>query len=384
MPVKTTMTGSYYRTKEIEELLKTAKRGEVDESHSGEIRKAELRAIRDQLHPEGSSMGLSWISNGEQRKSGYTTYLPNRFSGFSETEFVSSSVSERFVKDISDSNPLLASSLAENSPFNLNKIVDRLQYTGERLAKKEAEEFRSLARDEKAGKIFLNAPSPGVITMFYNGKGVYKDHDDFLYGVGKELAKEYRAILSVEGVDLQIDAPDIGMGALFNDPWGANFTESLPDHVQAINDALSGIPQERIRVHYCYGNYSASHLIDPPLGKMLPEIVNLKANTIVGEMANPRHAGDPILVRKYAKEHGWPKHMSIAAGVIDVKSAFVETPETVAIKLQALADIDEIGPERILGGTDCGFETFSWIDNVPYGVGVKKLRALAEGAQIVS
>ena len=55
------------------------------------------------------------------------------------------------------------------------------------------------------------------------------------------------------------------------------------------------------------------------------------------------------------KEYGWPKNMKFAVGVIDVKSPFIETPEAVSQKLHNVSDIDDIGEERVLGGTDCGF-----------------------------
>ena len=80
---ETTMTGSFYRTKEIEGLLRLSRTGEVGDNHEKAIRSAESIAISDQIHPLGSKSGLTWVSNGEQRKSGYTTYIPNRFHGFS-------------------------------------------------------------------------------------------------------------------------------------------------------------------------------------------------------------------------------------------------------------------------------------------------------------
>jgi hypothetical protein len=52
---KTTMTGSFYRTKEIVELLGKSKTGEVSEKNSKEIEAAEKLAISDQLHPEDQS-----------------------------------------------------------------------------------------------------------------------------------------------------------------------------------------------------------------------------------------------------------------------------------------------------------------------------------------
>jgi len=84
------------------------------------------------------------------------------------------------------------------------------------------------------------------------------------------------------------------------------------------------------------------------------------------------------------QEHYWPKGLKLAAGVIDVKTPTVETKTTIAARLQRLASIDKINPNDILGGTDCGFETFANFGNVPYVVGLQKLEALAEGAALAS
>jgi 5-methyltetrahydropteroyltriglutamate--homocysteine methyltransferase len=68
--------------------------------------------------------------------------------------------------------------------------------------------------------------------------------------------------------------------------------------------------------------------------------------------------------------------------VIDVKSPFVETPYAVSQKLHNVSDIDDIGKERVLGGTDCGFETFSGMGGVPKNIALHKLKSLAEGAAL--
>ena len=379
---ETTMTGSFYRTKEIEDLLRLSRTGEVGDNHEKAIRSAESLAISDQIHPLGSKSGLTWVSNGEQRKSGYTTYIPNRFHGFSSKEKISQQFSISFYEELTEATPHLAKVIQDAKAFDLPVIEDRLVYTGEKNSRKEAEDAKALAKELGAKRIFIPAPSPGVITVFYPPGKAYHDHEDFLFDLSKELAKEYRSILLVDGVDLQIDAPDLAMAKSLGVDWTRDFQKVLPKHVQAINDAIKGLPAERIRVHYCYGNYAASHLTDPDYSMVLPEILKLKVGTIVGEMANPRHAGDPVIIRKHVKEYGWPKSLKFAAGVIDVKSPFVETPETVNLKLHNVSDIDEIGEERVLGGTDCGFETFSGLGSVPKSIALQKLKSLAEGARL--
>jgi Methionine synthase II (cobalamin-independent) len=383
MVIQTTMTGSYYRNGKVLEALSKSITGELPEDKLNLAYEAEKQVVLDQLHPNGNSIGLDWVSNGEQRKSGYTLYLPNRFSGFSLTEKLPQSFSQSFVNELLEASPQMAATLGESPAFNLPRIDDRLAYNGEKKAKAEALDAKKIKDETGAKRIFIPSASPGVITIFYPRTEVYHDHEDYVLSLSKELRKEYEAILSVDGVDLQIDAPDLAMAASLGVNWGVDFFKALPLHVQAINDAVKGLPADRIRVHYCYGNYAAAHLTDPVFDRVLEQLTQLKVGTLVGEMANGRHQGDPLILRKYAKEHGWP-NLKYAVGVIDVKSPFVETPETVALRLENVASIDQIGPENVLGGTDCGFETFENFGNVARSIAEKKLQSLVKGAELAS
>jgi 5-methyltetrahydropteroyltriglutamate--homocysteine methyltransferase len=385
MPIHATMTGSWFRPPEIATLLAKSPSGELGPEHRRAIENAERTAIREQLHPNGSKTGLHTVSNGEQRKAGYTNFLPNRFSGFSGTEKVPMTFPTALIEEFQESNPGFLQALQgqQGGPFLAHRIESTLEYHGEGLAKAEAEQAARLGKEEKAPRVFVPSPSPGVATIFFPRGGPYKDHRDYLFGLAKELRKEYRAILSVGGVDLQIDAPDLAMGRNTAE-WGKDFYSLLPQHVDAVNEAIAGLPADRIRVHYCYGNYLASHRNDPDFARVLPEIARLKVGTIVGEAANPRHEGDALLVENYVKEHGWPKGLRFAAGVVDVKTPFVETPETIAARLERFGIIEGFEPKNLLGGTDCGFQTFLGFDNVTHAVALHKLESLSKGAILAS
>jgi len=385
LPIRATMTGSWFRTPEVMDLLPQSPTGEISLEHRGVIEAAERRAIRDQLKPGGSPNGLHWVSNGEQRKAGYTYYLPNRFLGFSKTERVPMPMQPEMITEFQESNPMFAQLLSSGQMkgFELPKIESKLHYRGSELAREEAQDAARLAKEEGAERIFLPSPSPGVTTIFFPRGTAYRDHYEYLFDCAKELRKEYEAILSVSGVDLQLDSPDLAMGKQTG-MWGVDFYEALPRHVDAINEAVAGLPRDRIRVHYCYGNWVGSHRFDADYSRVLPELLRLKVGTIVGEMANPRHAGDSLILRRYLKEHDWPKGLTLAAGVIDTKTAIVESPEAVASRLEGLASIDKIDPNNLLGGTDCGFETFANFGNTTYIVGVQKLASLGEGVRLAS
>lgn len=385
MTLESTMTGSWFRTPEILKLLPESPTGEISDAHRAEIEAAERRAIRDQVHPNGSALGLTQVSNGEQRKAGYTMYLPNRFSGFSKGEKSNMGFSQEMLTELTESNPMMVQGLnAASAAFAFPKIESKLSYHGEDRASAEARDAVRIAKEEGASRVFLPSASPGVTTIFFPRTPVYRDHLEYLFGVAGEVRKEYKAILEVEGATLQIDAPDLAMGKHLATTWDMDFYEALPHHVDAINEAVAGLPAERIRVHYCYGNYLGSHRFDADYARVLKELTRLKVGTVVGEFANPRHEGDVVALEAHAKEHGWPKGLKYAVGVIDVKTPFVETPETVAVRLERVAGIEQIGPERVLGGTDCGFETFVNFDNVTYAVGKQKLESLAKGARLAS
>ncbi len=385
MAIQVTMTGSWYRTPEIAALAAQSPTGEVSSDHRREIEEAERAAIRDQVRP-GGAKGLDWVSNGEQRKLGYTQFIPNRFEGFSKTERVPMPLNPALLTEMQESNPAVLKLMQEQGApvFGPPKIEGPLVYRGESLAKDEAAQAVRLAKDEHAGRVFVPSPSPGVTTLFFPRGGPYRNHLDYIGSLAKELRKEYQSILSVDGVDLQIDAPDLAMGKNVAADWGIDFYEALPHHVDAINEAVAGLPADRIRVHYCYGNYLASHRLDADFRRVLPELARLKVGTLVGETANPRHEGDVLHVERHVKEHGWPKSLRFAVSVVDVKTPFVETPETIAARLERFGKIEGLDPRNLLGGTDCGFQTFLGFDNVTRTVAMQKLASLAAGASLAS
>ncbi|MHB8701117.1 MAG: uroporphyrinogen decarboxylase/cobalamine-independent methonine synthase family protein [Nitrososphaerales archaeon] len=385
-PIQTTMTGSWFRTEEVIRLLskENSPSGEISTEYHDAIDVAERRAVRDQLHPANSPCGLDWVSNGEQRKSGYAVYLPSRFAGFSRTEKVTIPVLPSFIEEMQESNEAsLAARRQRDNSFAVAKMESKLEYTGASQARNEARAASRIRTEEGAKRIFLPAPSPGAVTICFPRGTVYSTHDEYLFDIAKQMRKEYETILSVEGVDLQIDAPDLAMGKQ-RGIAELDFFEYLPKHVNAVNEAIKGLPRERIRVHYCYGNWVGSHKFDADYRRVLPELLRLKAGTIVGEMANPRHEGDALILEEYLKEHEWPKGTRFAMGAVDVKSTLVETRETVAVRLERVGRIAKIDPNYLLGGTDCGFETFAGFGNVSYPVALLKLRALVEGASLAS
>jgi 5-methyltetrahydropteroyltriglutamate--homocysteine methyltransferase len=385
--IETTMTGSWYRPPEILQLLSKSPAGEIDyEPNKEVILAAERGAIRSQVHPYGNQVGLTYPSNGEQRKGGYTQYVPNRYRGFSLSEKVAMNIGPALLEEFQESNPALLKAMqdAGAAVFSSPKAVERLEYVGGAKARRETLDAVRLAKEEGAEHIFINSASPGVLTIFFpRNSEIYADHFEYLRAYAAEQKKEYAAILDSDpNVFLQIDAPDLAMSKQIASGWGVSFEEALPVHVNAINEAVRGLPKERIRVHYCYGNYVGSHKSDADFEFVLSQVKRLEVGTIVGEAANAHHEGDGLILQDYVKEYGWPKGLRFAVGVIDVKTPIVETAQTVASRLEK--PIRALGAENVLGGTDCGFETFAYFGNVTQPVAEQKLKALVRGAELAS
>ncbi|MGD0250980.1 MAG: hypothetical protein ABSB97_08885, partial [Thermoplasmata archaeon] len=124
MAYRTTMTGSWFRSKEILALLAQSPTGELAESQSAVYLTEERQTIREQLHPLGNPRGLYEVSNGQARVAGYTNYLPNRFRGFSPTERVSMPMAPELVQDMAESSPAMAAMLqTPGAMFSLPKVT---------------------------------------------------------------------------------------------------------------------------------------------------------------------------------------------------------------------------------------------------------------------
>jgi len=226
---------------------------------------------------------------------------------------------------------------------------------------------------------FLTAPSPGIIGSIVENR-FYDTEDRYFAALGKALAIEYRAIVA-HGFLLQLDCPDLALErhGSYQDRPLADFLDFCERVVATINEALAGIPRDRVRLHVCWGNYEGPHDADVPLEDILPVILKAKVGGFVLPFANPRHAHEvSVLSRMPLAED-----QLLVAGVIDTTTNFVEHPEVIAERLERVAQV--MGdPRRVMAGTDCGFDTSAGRGRVAGDVAWGKIRAMAEGARIAS
>jgi 5-methyltetrahydropteroyltriglutamate--homocysteine methyltransferase len=225
---------------------------------------------------------------------------------------------------------------------------------------------------------FMTAASPGIIaTTMLNAH--YDSHEAYVFALARQMRKEYELI--ARDFVLQIDAPDLAMErtVLFQDKSVAEFLKIAEIHVAALNEALAGIPRDRIRLHCCWGNYEGPHMHDIPLSEILPVLCEAHVGALSLEFANPRHQHEYTAL----KQAKLPPEFMLLPGVIDSTTNYVEHPEVVANRI--CEAVDAVGDRsRVIASSDCGFGTFAGGELVAEDVVWAKLKSCRDGADIAT
>lgn len=371
--ILTTHIGSLPRPPELLELIERQEAGEdVDQDT---IEEAIERATEDVIRHQ-QDIGLDVINNGEQPRVAFNWYVEDRLAGIDgESEFPT-------FADLTDYPEYAEEALSTALDVQTTPAVTGpVEYADPTPAKEEIDMFYELLAetDGDVDGTFITAASPGTLAYSFGNK-YYDSYEEHVFALADAMQEEYELIADTQA-DLQLDAPDLLMGA--HHTWKDRSTEEFTDivrlHIEAINEATSSIPRDRIRLHTCWGNYEGPHHEDLPLEEALLELYEADVGVLAVEQANPRHEHEYSIFA----EHPLPDGMTLMPGVIDTKTNFIEHPEVVAERLERFADA--IGdPSRIVAAPDCGFDTFADLGRVDREIVWGKLEAMVEGADLAS
>ena len=373
--ILTTHVGSLPRDPALSDLLIRDEQGEkVDKAEMARLADAAVRhVVRQQV-----AAGVDVVNDGEQPRVGFQTYVPQRMKGFGgeskrprSRDFTDFPVFAAFW----DKRAVRRSKVS-NAPQAISDVV----YEDLGPAEDEIRLFQSALRDLSSPPVetFMTAAAPGIIaTTMLNAH--YDSHEAYVFALARQMRKEYELI--ARDFILQIDAPDLALErtVLFADKTIPEFLAIAEMHVAALNEALAGIPRERIRLHCCWGNNEAPHVHDIPLADILPVLCQAKVGALSIEFANPRHQHEYAALKK-AK---LPPEFILIPGVLDTTTNFVEHPEVVANRI--CEAVDAVGDrERVIASSDCGFGTFAGYEMVSSDVVWEKLKACRAGADIAT
>jgi 5-methyltetrahydropteroyltriglutamate--homocysteine methyltransferase len=248
-----------------------------------------------------------------------------------------------------------------------------VKYTGRAAVQRDVENLASALGDARAEEAFMTAVSPATLQILPNE--YYKSREDYTWALAEAIREEYKIIVDA-GFILQIDDPAL---VDIYDWWFslngdlAGYRKWAEFQVEAVNHALRGIPEDRVRFHICWGSWHGPHSGDVPLKAVVDLLIKVKAQAYSVEAGNVRHEHE----WKVWKDTKLPEGRLLIPGIVSHATNLLEHPELVADRIIRFAEI--VGRENIIAGTDCGLG-----GRVHPQIAWAKLAALAEGAKLAT
>jgi 5-methyltetrahydropteroyltriglutamate--homocysteine methyltransferase len=250
--------------------------------------------------------------------------------------------------------------------------VAPLSYIGHEAIEADIANFKAALAAAGVTEGFMTSVGPASCSRI--GNTYYKTDEEFVYACAEAMREEYKAILDA-GLVLQFDDPAIAENwDLVNpEPTVEDYKKFTMARVEALNHAIRGLPQDRIRFHLCWGSWHGPHTTDVPMRDIVEVMLAINAHAYSFEAGNVRH------------EHEWkvwrdvklPDGKVILPGVVSHATNVVEHSELVTERILRFADL--VGRERVIASTDCGLG-----GRVHQDIAWAKLEALAQGAALAS
>ena len=371
--ISVTHVGSLPRKQEVVDFIFARENNQKynQDDFDNVMNKAVLETVKKQV-----DSGVDIVSDGETSKISYATYVKDRYNGFSgdspRNPPADLKLFPSFLKRLADdggtptyARPMCTDRVSSKGQIDLNKDIFNLK-TAMKIC--------------NVSKGFMNAASPGVISLFLQNQ-FYSSREEYLAALADVMKTEYETIIG-SGLYLQLDCPDLALSRhmLFNDLSDDEFLKIADLHIETLNYALRDIPEEKVRVHICWGNYEGPHCCDIDMNKVFSTLMKAKAQFLLFETSNPRHAHEWEVFKNRKSEI--PDNKILVPGVVDTTTNFIEHPELVRQRIERFINI--VGEDRVVAGTDCGFGTFAGFGAVDPEIAYAKLSTLSEGAALIS
>jgi 5-methyltetrahydropteroyltriglutamate--homocysteine methyltransferase len=327
----TSVIGSYAWPAWLHSALAAAQRGEYgpDDMREAQDDAVDL-AVRDQ-----EEAGVDLITDGEMRRVGFfTAEFYGHMTGLRELP------AKRKVGVVGhDQRESYEAVEPIQSPNGLGTVAE-WQYVRTRT------------------KTPLKVPVPGAFTLAGRIKpgAVYKDRIAVAYALADIINTELKSLVNAGVTFIQMDEPS-----------HAVHPDAPLDFVDLFNKTVEGV-NAKIGLHMCFGNYVGRPVARRTYRPLFPAILGVKAHQLALEFAN-RELSELSLWQEF------PSDKELAAGLVDVKNYYVETPEDVAERIRVA--LRYVPADKLTITPDCGFsQTARWAAR-------RKLVAMVEGTKIV-
>jgi 5-methyltetrahydropteroyltriglutamate--homocysteine methyltransferase len=362
--ILTTHTGSLPRPTVLLEA------GDNQAAHDTLLRDSVADVVRQQL-----AVGLDVVNDGEFGKSSWAAYVLERVTGFEirRDELIPLNWLGRDRERFADFFAKEMPNASTGSPTEV--CVGPITYQGQALIQRDLNNLRSAMPENT--EAFFTAVAPA--STGYNARNEYYSSDrEYVYAISDALKQEYHAIIDA-GLLLQVD--DAVLANMYDylvQQSPEKYREWAQLRVEALNHALEGIAQDRVRYHVCFGSWHVPHVADAPLEEIIDLILQVRAGAYSIEAANPRHEHE----WRVWQSHKLPDGKMLIPGIITHHLTTVEHPRLVADRIIRFANL--VGKENVIAGADCGFAQNQGIQRVHPSVMWAKFESLVEGARLAS
>ena len=376
--ILTTHVGSLIRPPALQEFLRAKQAGKTYDKSAYEacLKQSVAEVVRKQ-----AEIGVDVVSDGEFGKSiSWSQYVLERLSGFERRSIKpGANPFTRGVDRDKFAEFYVELDAREGVATTVEAVcVGPISYTGQAELKRDIDNFKAALKDAKVEQAFLPVAAPASVIPDRKNE-YYKTDEELIRAIGAAMRTEYKMIIDA-GFVVQLDdaRAAVTYDRMVPPASFADYRKWLGLQVDVLNEAIAGLPADRIRYHVCWGSWPGPHTTDVPLKDIVDLILGMKVGAYVIEGANPRH------------EHEWrvwetaklPAGRLLIPGVISHATNVVEHPELVAERIVRLARL--VGRENVLAGTDCGFAQGPFHRRVHPSIMWAKLEALVKGAKLAS
>ncbi len=393
-----THVGSLVRPQPIRDIMAARDQGEAyDQTAFQRTLKNEVAGVvRKQ-----ADVGIDIVSDGEYGKAGWIRYVAQRLGGFdhraprsSDRDFNPVHIireAQKFPEFYAAYNAIQyydwlppgqsKTPLKDANPQEKQLVwecVGPITYKGQDAIRADIDNLKAAVSAAKVEEAFMPVAAPmSARGLWLNA--YYKSDEEIVVALADALRHEYNAIVDA-GFILQLD--DAFLAHEYDRLLGEMSAREVHKYaercIDLVNHALTGIPEDRVRYHVCWGSWNAPHTTDVPLKTLVDLVLKVRAQAYSVEAANPRHEHEWMLW----KDVKLPDGKILIPGVVTHSTNVVEHPELVAWRIRNFASV--AGRENIIAGTDCGFAQSYNIVRCHPSVQWAKLEALAEGARLAS
>jgi len=379
--IRTTHTGSIPRPRELFDFMKAEAAGAPP---AKPVYEPALRARVMEVVHQQVDCGIDTVNDGEYSKPSFNNYVARRLAGFEDRMPPGGLPPPTGPVGVGGRDeqafPDYYRTMLEHNPFAgiirypPRVCVAPIRYVGRADLERDLGNLRAAMSAAGADEGFLPSSSP--VPAFPNEH--YASEEEYSVAYGDAMREEYRAILDA-GLLLQIDDPRMVSSWDTRTEWGLpEYRKWMQGRVELLNHALRGLPVERIRYHTCYGVNFGPRLSDLQLADVIDILFTIRAGAYSFEAANPRHDHEWRLFERVRL----PAGKILIPGVITHSNVTIEHPELIADRIERWART--VGPDNLIVGNDCGFQSTAGNTEIPPSVAWAKFKALGEGARIAS